>query len=135
MPSPSRFRETKPLAAFSEHREFGRPWKYAYVGHGVAGWGEGVGVVHLGSPIGLEIGVERPILHVELDLGRGWRLHAVDVNLKSRIPTEVPGQKVNDFTWRTADVWAEESFIWSVKRMSQALEVRRLVDRMLAGDP
>jgi endonuclease/exonuclease/phosphatase family metal-dependent hydrolase len=83
----------------------------------------------------VEIGVERPILYVQLDLGSGRRLHAVNVHLKSKIPTDIPGLKIDSFTWRTADAWAEGSFISSMKRMSQALEVRRLVDRILEADP
>jgi endonuclease/exonuclease/phosphatase family metal-dependent hydrolase len=83
----------------------------------------------------VEIGLERPILHVELDLGNGRRLHTVNVHLKSKIPTNIPGQKIDDYTWRSADAWAEGSFISSMKRMSQALEVRRLVDRILDHDP
>jgi endonuclease/exonuclease/phosphatase family metal-dependent hydrolase len=83
----------------------------------------------------VEIGVERPILHVELDLGAGQRLHVVNVHLKSKIPTDIPGQKIDNFTWRSADGWAEGVFLSSMKRMSQALEVRRLVDQILDGDP
>lgn len=83
----------------------------------------------------VEIGVERPILYVQLDLGNGQRLHAINVHLKSKIPTDIPGQRIDNFTWRTADAWAEGSFISSMKRMSQALEVRRLVDRILEAEP
>jgi endonuclease/exonuclease/phosphatase family metal-dependent hydrolase len=83
----------------------------------------------------VEIGVERPILHVQLALGGGSRLHVINVHLKSKIPTDIDGQKLDDFTWRSADAWAEGSFISSMKRMSQALEVRRLVDQILDGDP
>ncbi|MBO4210750.1 endonuclease/exonuclease/phosphatase family protein [Micromonospora echinofusca] len=83
------------------------------------------------------IGVERPVLHVELDLTEvgGGRLHVIDVHLKSRIPTDVPGQKLDSYTWRTPDSWAEGVFLSSMKRMSQALEVRRLVDQILDTDP
>ena len=81
------------------------------------------------------VGVERPILHVQVDLGQvGGRLHLVNVHLKSKIPTDVPGQKIDTYTWRTADAWAEGVFISSMKRMSQALEVRRLVDQILDDD-
>jgi endonuclease/exonuclease/phosphatase family metal-dependent hydrolase len=83
----------------------------------------------------VEVGVERPILHVELDLGAGMRLHVINVHLKSKIPTDIPGQKIDNFTWRTADAWAEGVFISSMKRMAQALEVRRLVDQILDVDP
>jgi endonuclease/exonuclease/phosphatase family metal-dependent hydrolase len=80
------------------------------------------------------VGIERPILHVTVDAGAAV-LHLINVHLKSKIPTDIPGQKVDNFTWRTADAWAEGSFVSSMKRMSQALEVRRLVDRILDAEP
>jgi endonuclease/exonuclease/phosphatase family metal-dependent hydrolase len=88
-----------------------------------------------GEPVG--VGVERPILHAELDLTPvgGTRLHIINVHLKSKIPTDIPGQKLDTYTWRTADGWAEGVFISAMKRMSQALEVRRLVDQILDTDP
>jgi predicted extracellular nuclease len=61
-------------------------------------------------------------------------MHIINVHLKSKIPTDIPGQKVDQFTWRTADAWAEGTFVSSMKRMSQALEVRRLVDQILDTD-
>jgi endonuclease/exonuclease/phosphatase family metal-dependent hydrolase len=81
------------------------------------------------------IGIERPILHVTLRLPGGTTLHVVDLHLKSKLPTDLPGQKVDNFTWRTADGWAEGSFLSSMKRMSQAVETRRLVDSVLDTDP
>jgi endonuclease/exonuclease/phosphatase family metal-dependent hydrolase len=80
------------------------------------------------------VGVERPILHVQLDLGAAGTLHVINVHLKSKLPTDIPGQKINEFTWRAADAWAEGSFLSSMKRMSQAVEVRRLADQILDGD-
>src|SRR5215218_9212282 len=81
------------------------------------------------------IGVEWPILHVQLDLPGGDRLHVVNVHLKSKIPTDIPGQKIDAYNWRSADAWAEGSFISSMKRMSQAPEVRRLIDQILDTKP
>jgi endonuclease/exonuclease/phosphatase family metal-dependent hydrolase len=86
------------------------------------------------APQPLPILLERPILHVELDL-QGVPLHVIVVHLKSKLPTNIPGQKVDDFTWRSADAVAEGAFISSMKRMSQAVEVRRLVDSILDQDP
>ncbi|BFU44106.1 endonuclease/exonuclease/phosphatase family protein [Krasilnikovia sp. MM14-A1004] len=83
----------------------------------------------------VEVSAERPILHVELDTGDGTSLHVINVHLKSKIPTPIPGQTVDAYTWRTADAWAEGVFLSSMKRMAQALEVRRLVDRILDADP
>ena len=83
----------------------------------------------------VKISIERPVLHVQLTLPAGGALHVINVHLKSKIPTDIPGQKIDGFTWRSADGWAEGSFISSMKRMSQAVEVRRLVDQILDHDP
>jgi endonuclease/exonuclease/phosphatase family metal-dependent hydrolase len=83
----------------------------------------------------VEIGIERPILHVELEPVGGARLHVVNVHLKSKIPTDIPGQKIDTYTWRSPGAWAEGAFISSMKRMAQAVEVRRLVDDILDADP
>jgi endonuclease/exonuclease/phosphatase family metal-dependent hydrolase len=77
------------------------------------------------------IGVERPILHVTVDLPDGQPLHVINLHLKSKIPTTVNGQKEDSYTWKTPAGWAEGYFISDMKRMSQALEVRRLVDRIM----
>jgi endonuclease/exonuclease/phosphatase family metal-dependent hydrolase len=82
----------------------------------------------------IAVEVERPILHVRVDVA-GAALHVINVHLKSKIATTIPGQKIDNFTWRSADSWAEGSFLSSLKRMSQALEVRRLVDQILDADP
>jgi len=84
------------------------------------------------------IGIERPIQHVVIDVGEDGMqtelLHVINVHLKSKLPTNIPGQKVDNFTWRTASGWAEGFFLSSLKRMSQALEVRWLVDQILDDD-
>jgi endonuclease/exonuclease/phosphatase family metal-dependent hydrolase len=84
------------------------------------------------------IGIERPIQHVVIDVGEDGMqtelLHVINVHLKSKLPTSIPGQKVDNFTWRTASGWAEGFFLSSMKRMSQALEVRWLVDQILDED-
>lgn len=85
------------------------------------------------------VGVERPIQHVVIDVGEDAMqtelLHVINIHLKSKRPTNIPGQKVDNFTWRTASGWAEGFFLSSLKRMSQALEVRWLVDQILDDDP
>jgi endonuclease/exonuclease/phosphatase family metal-dependent hydrolase len=82
----------------------------------------------------IPIGIERPILYVKINVGP-FLLHLINVHLKSKIPTDIPGQKIDAFTWRSADAWAEGSFLSSMKRMSQALEVRRLIDQIFTADP
>ncbi|WDV56118.1 hypothetical protein PV963_40175 [Streptomyces coeruleorubidus] len=60
-------------------------------------------------------------------------MHVITVHLKSKIPSEIPAQMIDPKKdiWRTADSWAEGRFLSSMKRMRQALEVRRLIDHML----
>jgi endonuclease/exonuclease/phosphatase family metal-dependent hydrolase len=82
----------------------------------------------------VEVVAERPVLHVQLQLPDGQPLHVINVHLKSKIPTPVPGQLIDTYTWRTADAWAEGAFLSSMKRMAQAVEVRRLVDQILDAD-
>jgi endonuclease/exonuclease/phosphatase family metal-dependent hydrolase len=73
---------------------------------------------------------ERPILHVTITLNGGQALHVMNLHLKSKIASSVAGQKINNFTWRTVAAWAEGSFISSMKRVGQALQVRLLVDEI-----
>ncbi len=82
---------------------------------------------------------ERPILHAAVTLPDGRALHIINVHLKSRLPTNIEGQKAapsQRFSpWRTADGWAEGSFLSAMKRVGQALEVRRLIDQLFDADP
>jgi len=83
---------------------------------------------------------ERPILYAQLDLGAGRVLHVLNLHLKSKIATDIQGQKLDNFTWKTPAAWAEGSFISSMKRVGQALQVRLELDRLFdqadqAGDP
>jgi len=77
---------------------------------------------------------ERPILHAKIQLDNTRILHLINVHLKSRLPTDIPGQKVDNFTWRTSSGWAEGFFISSMKRVGQALETRILIDRLFDAD-
>ncbi|MFD7256382.1 endonuclease/exonuclease/phosphatase family protein [Streptomyces sp. NPDC059874] len=93
------------------------------------------------DPGPVPIGIERPILHAQIDIDHaapGRLLHVINVHLKSKIPSDIPGQVISTRKgdiWLTADSWAEGSFLSSMKRMSQALEVRRLIDQILDDDP
>jgi predicted extracellular nuclease len=46
----------------------------------------------------------------------------------------IPGQKVDNYTWRTPSGWAEGFFISSMKRVGQALETRMLVEKLFDAD-
>lgn len=78
---------------------------------------------------------ERPILYVKLDVGGGRVLHLANLHLKSKLPTEIPGQKLDQYTWKTPRGWAEGYFISSMKRVGQALEARLLVDDIFDAEP
>ena len=73
---------------------------------------------------------ERPLLYVHIDLGQGKTLHLINVHLKSKLATNIPGQKLNNYTWKTVSAWAEGSFISSMKRVGQALQARMLIDNI-----
>ncbi len=77
---------------------------------------------------------ERPILYARIKLDDTRHLHLITIHLKSRLPTDIPGQKLDNYTWKTASGWAEGSFLSSMKRVGQALEVRMLVDQLFDTD-
>jgi endonuclease/exonuclease/phosphatase family metal-dependent hydrolase len=77
-----------------------------------------------------EIGWERPVYYAKLTLGGGRTLHLMNLHMKSKLAVDIPGQKIDTYTWKTASGWAEGSFLAGLKRMGQALEVRRLVDEI-----
>jgi len=78
---------------------------------------------------------ERPILYAKLDMGDSRSLHVFNVHLKSKIPSQIPGQKKDQFTWKSARGWAEGFFLSSMKRVGQALELRLLVDEVFDTEP
>ncbi|MGS2719176.1 endonuclease/exonuclease/phosphatase family protein [Paraglaciecola aestuariivivens] len=82
-----------------------------------------------------DISWERPILHVEINVPNLGLVHLINVHLKSRIASNVNGQKHNHYTWKSAAGWAEGYFLSSIKRVGQALETRMLVDSLFALDP
>jgi endonuclease/exonuclease/phosphatase family metal-dependent hydrolase len=81
-----------------------------------------------------EVDWERPIQFARISLPGGKTLQLVNLHLKSKIPSYVSGQKLNQFAWRSASGWAEGYFISSMKRVGQALETRLLIDQIFDGD-
>lgn len=82
-----------------------------------------------GEHVPSEITWERPILHAKIKIGEK-ALDVINIHLKSKIPTDIPGQKIDNYTWKTASSWAEGFFISSIKRVGQALETRILIDKL-----
>ena len=77
---------------------------------------------------------ERPILHVEIELPDGQILNVVNVHLKSKLPTPIPGGKVDRFTWANNAAAGEGAFLSSMKRVGQAAETRAFVDTLFDKD-
>src|SRR5262245_37616627 len=48
---------------------------------------------------------ERPTLHAKIRLDSIRVLDVINVHLKSRLPTTIPGQQVDEYTWKTASGW------------------------------
>jgi len=71
---------------------------------------------------------ERPMLYTQIGVAAGMNLHVINVHLKSKLAANVPGQKLDTYTWKTVSAWAEGSFISSMKRVGQALQARLLID-------
>ncbi len=78
---------------------------------------------------------DRPLLHAELALPDGKRLHVFNVHFRAPLAAMVPGQKLDAFAWRSVAGWAEGYYLSSIKRAGQALEARLALDRLLADDP
>jgi endonuclease/exonuclease/phosphatase family metal-dependent hydrolase len=76
---------------------------------------------------------ERPILACSIRVG-GKLLHVLNVHLKSKRPTDIPEQKKDRYTWKTASGWAEGFFLSSMKRVGQTLETRMLIDGIFDED-
>lgn len=77
---------------------------------------------------------DRPVLHAEIDLPGGRRLHVFDLHLRAPLAAPVPGQKKASFTWKSVGGWGEGFFIASIKRAGQALETRLAVERVFDAD-
>jgi predicted extracellular nuclease len=73
---------------------------------------------------------ERPILHAKIKLSEEQILEVINIHFKSKVPTNIPGQKLNFYTWKTASGWAEGFFLSSMKRVGQALEARLFIDSL-----
>ena len=85
------------------------------------------------EPEAKELGWERPILHVEIDVPNVGLLHVLNLHLKSRLATNVAGQK-EGYLWKSAAGWAEGYFLSSLKRVGQALEARILSDQIFDAE-
>ncbi len=82
----------------------------------------------------IDITWERPILKAVITLPTGTLLHVLNLHLKSKLPTDIPGQHPSQFVWSSAAGFAEGSFVSAMKRVGQALEVRMIIDQLFTAD-
>lgn len=82
-----------------------------------------------------EITWDRSILYATLTLKDGRPLHVVNLHLRAPRAAPIPGRKEAASVWNSVDGWAEGFFVAAVKRLGQALELRRLADRIFGEDP
>jgi endonuclease/exonuclease/phosphatase family metal-dependent hydrolase len=80
------------------------------------------------DPVAKDVSWERPILHAEIELEGNRILHALNLHLKSMIPTAISGQNPTWYMWASHSGWAEGFFLSSIKRVGQALETRLVID-------
>lgn len=78
---------------------------------------------------------ERPLLHARITVSDDITLNVLNVHLKSKNPTTIPGQKVDPYTWKSASGWAEGFFLSSLRRVGQALETRVFIDTLFDTNP
>jgi endonuclease/exonuclease/phosphatase family metal-dependent hydrolase len=77
---------------------------------------------------------ERPVLYAKIKVSNNTNLHLINLHLKSKLPSNIPGQKKDRYSWKTVPGWAEGYFLSSIKRVGQALECRTLIDHIFDHD-
>ncbi len=81
-----------------------------------------------------DVNWERPILYTEIAVKDGLSIHVINLHLKSRLSSSIPGRNTKGY-WETISSWAEGSFLSTIKRVGQALEARMLIDSIFDNDP
>lgn len=81
-----------------------------------------------------EIKYERPFHYSKILIKPDLHLHLINLHLKSRRPSNIEGQLMG-YQWLSNIGWAEGYFISSMKRVSQALEVRKFIDLLFDEEP
>ena len=80
------------------------------------------------------VGWDRPVLYTVIDFGGDRPLHLVNLHLRAPLAVPVEGEKIRPFVWKSVGGWAEGFYLAGLKRSGQALEVRLLVERILADE-
>lgn len=87
------------------------------------------------SPDRAQMAFDRPMLVTDIDVHGRRRLTVINLHLRAPLASIIAGQKLAPFVWRSVGGWAEGYFLSAMRRNAQALELRLLIDQLLAGDP
>jgi endonuclease/exonuclease/phosphatase family metal-dependent hydrolase len=77
---------------------------------------------------------DRPLLVTEILAPDGQSLTVVNLHLRAPLASNLPGQKLEPFVWKTVGGWAEGYFLSALRRSGQALELRLLLEQMFDTD-
>jgi endonuclease/exonuclease/phosphatase family metal-dependent hydrolase len=77
---------------------------------------------------------DRPILFTEVELPGGRPLAVINVHLRAPLAVSVPGQKLEPFVWKSVGGWAEGYLLSAIRRATQALEIRMMLEALLDAD-
>lgn len=88
------------------------------------------GTAHGTAPVSFE----RPLLLARLALPAGPELTVINLHLRAPLASNIPGEKIGPFSWGSMRGWAEGLYLSALKRTAQALELRLLVDDLIAKD-
>ena len=77
---------------------------------------------------------DRPLLVAEILLPDRQCLTVVNLHLRAPLASNVPGQKLEPFVWKTVGGWAEGYFLSALRRSGQALELRLLLEQMFDAE-
>jgi endonuclease/exonuclease/phosphatase family metal-dependent hydrolase len=78
---------------------------------------------------------DRPLLVTGIELPEGQDLTIVNLHLRAPLASNVPGQKLEPFVWKTVGGWAEGYFLSAMRRAGQALELRLALEQMFDAEP
>jgi hypothetical protein len=87
-----------------------------------------------GMAVSVEGPFSRPALRVAWD-APGLTMTLLVVHWKSKIPSFTPSRRQEGEPWASLGDVGEARLLTEVKRLAQAVELRRAVDRILADDP
>lgn len=78
---------------------------------------------------------DRPLLQADIDLPGGQRLTVINLHLRAPLASNVAGQKLEPFVWKTVGGWAEGYFLSAMRRAGQALELRLALEQAFDAEP